>query len=292
MATIGLVARPDIGEARELARKFIDWAKAERHELVIEQHTANELGVPSLGIPAEAIPTKANPIIALGGDGTLIGVARYASAAKPTFIGVKFGHLGFLTEITPSEVFTVVESVLRGKAELGTRGLLRAEVHRDDEVIFSSHAANDAVVIKGAVDPLVDLDVFVNDEAVMRLRGDGLIVSTPTGSTAYSLAAGGSIVHPALAAILVTPIFAHSLTVRPFVLPADYKITLRAPDFSGTMHLSVDGQVSCSITPADTIVVSKAPVEFSIALSPTRSYFDILRRKLNWGIANNMNDAP
>ncbi len=155
-----------------------------------------------------------------------------------------------------------------------------------EKCVFSSQAVNDVVVQKGTQDRLMDIDFAVDNEDVMRLRADGLIISTPTGSTAYSLAAGGSIVHPLLSALLVTPICPHSLTSRPLVLSLDATLSLRLPQHDGHTLLSIDGQVSVPLHSGDRVKVSRAHNVVRFARSPSKSYFEILRRKLNWGVAN------
>jgi NAD+ kinase len=229
---------------------------------------------------------QADPIVILGGDGTLIGVGRYVEKSSPTLVGVNFGNLGFLTEIAPEELFTTIEAVLAGSAAIGTRSMLRAEVWRNETLLFSSQAVNDAVVQKGARARLLDLDIAVNGEEIMRLRCDGLIAATPTGSTAYSLAAGGSIVHPSLAVMLVTPICAHSLTSRPLILPLDAAFSVSIPQYEGRVFLMIDGQDNVELRSGDVVRITKAKNTVKFVKSPRKSYFDILRTKLNWGIRN------
>jgi NAD+ kinase len=164
--------------------------------------------------------------------------------------------------------------------------MLHASVRRKGKEIFAAQALNDAVIQKDARARLLDLDIAVNGEPVMRLRADGLICSTPTGSTAYSLAAGGSIVHPALEVLLVTPICAHSLSARPLILKLSDKLLATIPEYDGTMVLTIDGQLSIPLQTGDAIEIGESPYRIKLVQSSSRSYFDILRTKLNWGIAN------
>ncbi len=291
MAVVGLVVRPEVEAAVELAKKLCAWLAERQHQLVVDEGTANaleKLGMTEIPPPLshEVLVQSADPIVTLGGDGTLIGIARHVGSKSPTVLGVHFGHLGFLTETTPGELFDALERTLSGKAIVAERRMLRARVSRKGKEVFSSQALNDAVILKQATARLLDIDLAVNGEAVMRLRADGLICATPTGSTAYSLAAGGSIAHPNLNVLLVTPICAHSLTVRPLILSLEDKLSIGIPDYDGAVVLSVDGQVSLPLQTGDIIEVVQSPNRIKLVQSNSRSHFEILRTKLNWGIAN------
>lgn len=295
MAKIGLVIKPGIEAARSLGHELLRWAKRQRYDVVLERGTADLLaegpGAQKTNtyeiVSSQELASIADPIVTLGGDGTLIGVARYsANGRSPVMLGVNFGNLGFLTEVSPNELFDALRRVLSGKAHYAERSMLRADVYRGRRQIFSSQAVNDAVVQKGVRDRLLDLDVAVDKQEIMRLRADGVILSTPTGSTAYSLAAGGSIVHPSLAVVLLTPICPHSLTNRPLILGADSVISIAVPQYDGKVFLSIDGQISSELSPADQVRVTKAANVVRFVRSERKSYFDILRTKLNWGIAN------
>jgi NAD+ kinase len=224
--------------------------------------------------------------VTLGGDGTLIGVARYVRGSSPVFVGVNFGNLGFLTEVRPDELMKTLEDALAGKVSCAERVLLHVVVERDGKNVFESQAVNDVVVQKGARAPLPELDLGVNGHDVARIRADGIIFATPTGSTAYSLAAGGSIAHPSLSVILVTPVCPHSLTNRPLILPGSARIELELPKFHDEVLVTVDGQVSESLQPGDKVKVSQAKQAVRFVISEDESYFDILRTKLNWGVPN------
>jgi NAD+ kinase len=242
------------------------------------------MGVKGYG-PAE-LAQRVSTIVTLGGDGTLIGVARYVKGASPLFVGVNFGNLGFLTEVRPDELTDVLERVLASNVSSAERTLLQVRVERDGAVFFESQAVNDVVVQKGATSPLPDLDLTVNDNAVARIRADGIIFATPTGSTAYSLAAGGSIAHPSVSVILVTPVCPHSLTNRPLILPSSARISVELPKFHEEVLVTVDGQVSKALRPGDIIRVVQAKQSVRFVISEDKSYFDILRTKLNWGVPN------
>jgi NAD+ kinase len=229
---------------------------------------------------------RADPIITLGGDGTLIGVARYVEGKSPVFVGVNFGNLGFLTEIRPDELMSVLDDVVKGGVKCAERLLIDVQVHRKGVIVFESRAVNDVVVQKGARSRLPQLDLAVNGHDVARIRPDGIILSTPTGSTAYSLAAGGSIAHPSLSVILVTPICPHSLTNRPLILPGSAMVEVELPRFDDEVIVTVDGQVSAPLESGDIVKVSQAKQTVKFVVSREKSYFDILRTKLNWGVPN------
>lgn len=293
MTFIGLVVRPGIDRAAQLAAEISLWVTEHGHSLAVDEATDTILrSIDGFLIPTPTIAPHADLvshcgiIITLGGDGTLIGLARHISLNSPPLLGVNFGNLGFLTEISPHEVFPVLEKVLSGNAALGERRMIRATIVRNGQEIFSSQALNDAVLQKEASSRLLEIDLDVNGYPVMRVRADGLITATPTGSTAYALAAGGSIVHPSLEVMLITSICPHSLTVRPLILSLDDVATVTMPPYDGHAVLTLDGQVSHPLLSGDKIQYTRAKHVAKIVLSPTRNYFEILRNKLNWGIAN------
>jgi NAD+ kinase len=282
MARIGLVVRSGVSEAVDLGKQLIEWAAKNGHEVLADDDSAKALGLPAGG-NSEVIATMCNPVVALGGDGTLIGVGRYVKGRPPVMLGVNFGRLGFLTEIAPTELFSALKMALGGTAQYGTRTLLQCAVAREGQNVFSSQAVNDVVLHKGVFDKLMDIELDVDGHPVSSIRCDGLIISTPTGSTAYNLSAGGPIVYPSLAVAVVTPICSHSLTHRPIVLPNDAKILLKVPKYDGSIALSIDGQEGFSLKVGDQINITKSPNSVIFVRSPSQSYFDILRQKLNWG---------
>ncbi len=288
---IGLVVRPAIEQAKELAREIALWVETTDHSLTIDSETKKVIGDCSATVveSISELPEICDPIVTLGGDGTLIGVARLLKSRSPLMIGVNFGTLGFLTEISPHEALKTLKRSLTERVPSEERSMILARVYekdKEDSPVFVSQALNEALVQKGSRDRLLDLDLEVNGEAVMRLRADGMLVATPTGSTAYSLAAGGSIAYPNLAVVLVTPICAHSLTSRPLILPLDFDISISVPEYDGEVFLSVDGQDSYRLSSGDRVVIERSPQKVCFATSPDLNYFEILRNKLNWGIAN------
>ena len=286
MTTIGLVIRPGNDRALVTAREVITWAKTNKHTVLLEDESAAALELKG-GVSCQDLVASADPIVSLGGDGTLIGVARYVNGRSPILIGVNFGNLGFLTEISPADTIATLELVLAKKVICGERALMSAEVIRSGRVVFSGNAVNDVVIQKGAKAPLKDFDLSMDGEDVARIRADGLILATPTGSTAYSLSAGGSIAHPAIPVVLMTPICPHSLTNRPLILPASSNITIEVPMVEDNdVFVTIDGQVSCDLESGDKISVKQAQQKVKFVRSTKKSYFDILRTKLNWGVPN------
>jgi NAD+ kinase len=280
---IGLVIRTGNDRVVSLARELMVWCRERSLDIKVERWSADALIHSGIAVAAEGIVESselvevANPIVTLGGDGTLIGVARDVQGNSPLFVGVNFGNLGFLTEVRPDELFPVLERALDGTVACGERVLIKAQIIREGDVVFESQAVNDVVVQKGSRARLPELDLSVNGEDIARIRGDGVIVATPTGSTAYSLAAGGSIAHPSLNVMLVTPICPHSLTNRPLILPGSAELTIELPPFDDEVFVIVDGQVSTELLSGDVV---------KVVMSQKHGYFDILRTKLNWGVPN------
>ena len=286
MTRIGLVIRGGNEKVVARARDLIKWCADRNLELLVDDQTVKSLKLGIPGLSNQEIVEKADPIVTLGGDGTLIGAARFVTGSSPLFVGVNFGNLGFLTEVRPEELFHVLEEALEKKTPSAERRLLLVQLVLNGSVVFESKAVNDALVKNGARAPLPELDLSVDDHDVARIRADGIIISTPTGSTAYSLAAGGSIAHPSVNVMLVTPICPHSLTNRPLILPGSSTIDIDIPNFKDDIYITVDGQVSERLQAGDVVRICQAKQMVRFVISPDKSYFDILRTKLNWGVPN------
>ncbi len=234
IARVGLVAKHNLDAAAGVLAELAGWLEARGVEPIFETHTAELAGLPP-GRPTQSsddLPSACDVIVVLGGDGTLIGTAgRIAqSGANVPILGVNFGSLGFLTEITLPELYESLESVLDGRADIEERLMLHARTLRGGSVFANRFVVNDVVITKAALSRIIDLSVFVGDQLVMQVRADGLIVATPTGSSAYNLAAGGPIVHPAVDAVVLTPIAPHMLTNRPVVVAGPFADSRRALD--------------------------------------------------------------
>ena len=222
-------------------------------------------------------------IIVLGGDGTLLSVARLVGDHEVPILGVNLGGLGFLTEITLDELYSVLERVLRDDFEINEREILKAGVIRRGKRIAEFIVLNDAVINKGALARIIDLETTINGEYLSTFRSDGLIISTPTGSTAYNLSAGGPIVYPSLHTIIITPICPHTLTIRPIIIPDDVKIRALLKSSNEEVTLTLDGQQGFTLKFEDVVEVGKAEGRILLIKSPYRHYFELLREKLKWG---------
>jgi NAD+ kinase len=288
IARVGLVAKHNLEAAAGILAELAGWLDARALEAVFETDTAALVGLPP-GRPTssrDALPKACDLIVVLGGDGTLIGMAgRIAQAGVDIpMLGVNFGSLGFLTEITLAELQDSLDSVLKGTAQIDARMMLRARTLRGGGVYADRTVLNDVVITKGALSRIIDLSVSVDRDPVMRVRADGLIVATPTGSTAYNLAAGGPIVHPAVDAIVLTPIAPHMLTNRPVVIPADSDVRVE-PLMEGTheeVFVTFDGQSGHDLQSDDVIEIRKSDRPLRLVRAAKRTYFDVLREKLKW----------
>lgn len=286
--TVGIVAKARLGEAAGVVAELAGWLDAREIRAVFDKETAALVGLPP-GRPIgsrDELPHLCDLLVILGGDGTLIGMAgRVASAAVDIpILGVNFGGLGFLTEITLPELYSSLESVLDGSADIEPRMLLRSRTYRAGALYTDRFALNDVVITKGAISRIIDLVVTVGDQRAMRVRADGLIIGTPTGSTAYNLAAGGPIVHPSVDALLLTPIAPHTLTNRPIVVAGDSEIRVEPAEGASNDELFVtfDGQSGHPLQDDDAVVVTRADRVVRLVRASTRTYFEVLRQKLKW----------
>lgn len=285
---VGLVAKTGLDAAAGVLAELAGWLEAREVRAVFETDTAALAGLPpDRGtVPRDELPAECDLIVVLGGDGTLIGMAdRIAqSGVDVPIVGVNFGSLGFLTEITLPELYPSLEAVLDGTAQIDERMMLRSRTLRDGAVYADRLALNDVVITKGALSRIIDLSVAIGDRPVMRVRADGLIIASPTGSTAYNLAAGGPILHPAVDALLLTPIAPHMLTNRPVVIPASSEVRVR-PAMNGSneeVFVTIDGQSGHALQSDDEICITRADRPLRLVRASTRTYFDVLRQKLKW----------
>jgi Predicted sugar kinase len=219
----------------------------------------------------------------LGGDGTMLAAARIVGDREIPVVGVNFGFLGYLTDFTLDEMFTALDSVRAGRFEVDERMMLEAAIVRKGERIILRRALNDVVINKAGTARMIELECQINDAYVNQFRADGMIVATPTGSTAYSLSAGGPIVHPSLSAIVLTPICPHMLSNRPFVVSSDSVVTITFKHVIKEVRLTIDGQHAVDLHSDDQIEVRQSQSVFSMLRPPNRNYFEVLRTKLKWG---------
>jgi len=286
--TVGVVIRKDHPAALKLARKLASWCKARGLGFMVgvhSQRTAMLAGFPFVSLAELAACSSV--ICSLGGDGTLISTARFSGANCPVFIGVHFGTLGFLTEVTPLKLFSTLASVLKHQSALTTRSLFAVDIVRGKKKILSTQSLNDVVIQKAASSSLIEIDVHAGEIPVMRLRSDGLIIATPSGSTAYSMAAGGPIIEPSLRAMVLTPICPHSLTSRPLVLGTESELSVSLPQSLGRVFAIIDGVETVELKSGDTVLVREAAHRARFSTSRETGYFEALRRKLHWNAPNN-----
>ena len=280
---VGITSKPKKAEVWEVVPSLIQWFRDRQIEVFVDKETAATLDGREKSLTRNEMSGQVDLIVVLGGDGTLLATARALNRKPVPLLAVNLGGLGFLTVITREELFATLELVLAGNLSTERRVQIEAEIVRADEVIASYLALNDAVLNKGAIARVLDFDVWVDNKFISTYKSDGLIVSTPTGSTAYSLAAGGPVIIPSVAAFIVTPICAHTLTNRPIVLPDSAAIEVAVKSQRESVYLTVDGQVGIALRSDDTVRIKKAASHVELIQSPHKSYFEILRQKLKWG---------
>jgi len=253
-------------------------------EVILDEEASKLAHKPHLRVlPRADIPGEADLVVVLGGDGTLLSVARHSGRRGAPILGVNLGNLGFLTEVSASEMIAAVDSCLSGKASVERRMMLRAELRRKGKTRAVFHCLNDVVVAKTALARMIDIRVDVGGGLLTTMRSDGIIVATPTGSTAYNLSAGGPIVTPGMDGILITPLCPHTLTMRPLVVGGASRIDVELTGESGPVFLTADGQEGHPVERGDRIVVHRAPHSVRLVTNGGRSYFSLLREKLGWG---------
>ncbi len=279
--SVGIIAKPVRSELRAVVPELVRWLEERDVRVFLDQDAADAAGVK--GLEREALTGKTELLVVLGGDGTLLAAARVAVDADTLILPVNVGGLGFLTSVTLDELYPLLEQVLAGEQQTSERMMLLAEVMRDGAVRERYRALNDAVLNKAALARMIDFDLHVDGSYVCSSRADGIIVSTPTGSTAYSLAAGGPILDPLLNAFVVTPICPHQLTYRPLVLPDTVRIEVHFVAGEEPVYLTVDGQVGVELRRRDVIRVTKAAKKLRLIRPPHKTYFEVLRSKLRWG---------
>jgi NAD+ kinase len=289
MTTVGILARPRLVQAGSLLRELVAWLAARGIRVMVEERTAGLMDAPSGGFTVaegREVAGSADVLVVLGGDGTLLASSHLLESGAVPIVGVNFGSLGFLTEITLPEVYPTLERVLAGQYEYEDRSMLRAVIRRAGQPDTVGDVLNDVVITKGVLSRIIELDVTVDGVFISAFRADGLIVSSPTGSTAYNLAAGGPILHPSLPAVVLTPICPHMLTNRPVVMRDTGVIEIRLHSEDVEVHLTLDGQRGLPMTPADTVTVTRSPRTLRLVKAAGRDYYEVLRTKLKWGEAS------
>ena len=287
---VGIVAKQGLVAASEHVSRLGPWLRERGIEAIYERDTATLAAAAARGATAmtrEALPREVDLVIVLGGDGTLLAMAaRIAQSGRDIpILGVNFGSLGFLTEIRIDELTPSLECVLDGTAAFEERAMLVTEVFRASQQVDSRVVLNDVVFTKATLSRVIELSVAVSGEFVTRVKADGLIIASATGSTAYNLAAGGPIVHPMVDALVLTPIAPHTLTNRPIVIPgsAVVEVHAHANGAPEDIFVTYDGQSGYPLHEGDVVRVRKSERTLRLVKAPARGYFEVLREKLKWG---------
>lgn len=278
--TIGIIAKTRHPLFEDLIRRISFWFRQEGCRLIALE------AVPAApvitAVERETFQKEVDLILILGGDGTFLSGGRLGVDRGTPILGVNLGRLGFLTEVTAEELFPVLERIQAGQVTLETRHLLEARIKRGDEILHEGRVINDTVIAKAAIARLLEIETHVDGNFLALFKADGLIISTPTGSTAYSLAAGGPIVFPTMEAIIMTPICPHSLTHRPLVIPDHFTISVQVKEPGENVNLSLDGQLAHSLKEDEYVEIMRSRRHLQIIKSPLKTYFDILKSKLRW----------
>lgn len=283
MRRVGVIARGDQPDAPSVVRELTRWLTARGRQVIVDRETAALHPEGAEVVERAAMPGRVDLIVVLGGDGTLLAVARLVDGLDVPILGVNLGGLGFLTATTLEALYPTLEAVLRGEYTAEERMVLAASLSRAGAAVADYMALNDVVIAKGALGRLIDLEVSVDGQLMTAYRADGLIIATPTGSTAYNLSATGPILFPTMEAVVLTPICSHALTNRPIVLPATVTLEVSLLTDSPDVVLSLDGQPGLPVTAKDVVRVCRAPSRIRLIRDPQKSYFQVLRAKLKWG---------
>ena len=280
---IGVVVGPQKPDAIAVVCELVEWCALRDIELRATPEVAQQVRCTPMLMDAEELAESIDLLVVLGGDGTMLGASRLIGTRRIPVLGINFGYLGYLTEFTLPEMFGALEELCAGNLLIEGRMLLDVSVERDGNTVALHRALNDAVINQGALAKMIELECYINGDFVNRFRADGMIIATPTGSTAYSLSAGGPIVFPSMSAILLTPICPHTLSNRPVVVPGEATVELRFKKADDGAMLTIDGQRGIALTPKDRVILRRSETMFEIVRPRQRNYFEVLRTKLKWG---------
>jgi NAD+ kinase len=285
---VGVLIKPHQPDALKTICRLVEWC-AERGITVYggprldRSQIQTETGCAVETLEHSELVKAVDLIVVLGGDGTMIATARMVGDHGTPVLGINYGTLGYLADFTHEEMLPALQSILDGTYTLDRRLMLAAEVYRGGEKLLHDRVLNDVVISKSALARIIEIETVIDRKFVNCFRADGLIISTPTGSTAYNLSAGGPVIYPSMGAVVITPICPHTLSNRPLVVPDDveFELTLKTP--KEEVGLTLDGQVGMPLEFEDRIVVRKSRMAFNLIQASTRNYFDVLRNKLKWG---------
>jgi len=283
MKSVAIISKPEKPELSQIIPELVSWLEQHGYKVHLDRESAayhaNDAEVVERENMAACCPDIA---IVLGGDGTLLSAARALAPMNAPILGVNLGSLGFLTEVPMPDLYPALEAVIASKCEVEVRSMIHASVFRNGNQLADAHALNDVVISKTTIARLAAFDIFINGAFVSAYRGDGLIVSTPTGSTAYNLAAGGPILIPSVEGIVITPICPHSLSHRPLVVHDSVEIEIKVKSATDEAFLSIDGQIGVPVAEGDRLVCRKSPYSTRL-MRLQRGFFEVLRTKLKWG---------
>jgi NAD+ kinase len=285
---IGVVVKPHQAEALKTLCQLVRWFGEHGILLVggpeIErERIEHETGCAVEVVELDQLAASVDLLLVLGGDGTMISAARLVGERHVPVLGINYGNLGYLAEFRMEEMFPALEYILAGDYRLEHRQMLAVELFRGEERLMQSRVLNDVVINKSALARIIEIEAYLNGQFVNSFRADGLIVSTPTGSTAYNLSAGGPVIYPSMNAVVITPICPFTLSNRPIVVPDDALIELRLQTPDEEVVLTLDGQVGRPLMAGDRVLIRKSETTFDIVTPTNRNYFDVLRDKLRWG---------
>ncbi|HLK34852.1 MAG TPA: NAD(+)/NADH kinase [Terriglobales bacterium] len=282
MKSAAIFSKPAKPELTQIVPGLLQWLREHGYEVIVDHETAAYTSGPEV-VERAAVATRGpNFVVVLGGDGTLLAAARAVAKAGIPVLGVNLGSLGFLTEVPLPDLYPTLEAVEKGLCRAEARSMLHCELLREDKCIAQYHALNDIIVNKSAIARLADFDLYINQEFVSNYKADGLIVASPTGSTAYSLAAGGPILMPSVEGFVITPVSPHALTHRPLVVRDSLEISIVVKAAEENAFLSVDGQVGMPLLEGDRVNCRKSQHKVQL-LRMKKTFFDVLRTKLKWG---------
>jgi NAD+ kinase len=281
--SIGIISRPRRSDLAVVVPPLLKWLEARGIQTFMDEETADGLPDGSNGQTRQEVADSSQLLLVLGGDGTLLAAARLAAPRGIPVLPINMGSLGFLTNFTLQELHPALDDTLEGRFSLSERVMLTVKLERAGKVIDTQRVLNEVVINKGAFARMIELELLIDGGFVCRYRADGLIVATPTGSTAYSLSAGGPIVHPTVESFVITPICPHMLSDRPLVIRDSSSIEMKLSGNTESVFLTLDGQRGIPLQPTDVVRVARAKELLKLIQPPRKSYFEILRNKLKWG---------
>lgn len=283
MKSVAIISKPAKPELKSILPQLLDWLQQHKYQAFIDRETAAYTSGPEVVERDMVAFRKPEFVLVLGGDGTLLAAARAVARAEIPILGVNLGSLGFLTEVALADLYPTLEAVQESRCAIESRAMLHCQLVREGKCACEYEALNDVVVSKGALARISDFDVYIDEAFVSNFKADGLIIATPTGSTAYSLAAGGPILSPDVPGFVITPVSPHALTNRPLVVHDSGEIEVRVKSTQEDAFLTVDGQVGMPVHDSDRIVCRKSKHHVKLIRRKEKTFFDVLRVKLKWG---------